>query len=186
MTIHRPDLLREPGYWFVAPYRSRSDAEPRESWIGPCVYDGSNGELVWSGGLQYNENVEDFRLNNYAGRRVMTLMTGHHAYILDRQYDVLATIDNAPGAVLNTHELNFNDDGTRALMIHTEHKVVRVEDNGVARDCWLAFDGFVELDMTVRTPRPVFEWTSEASILADESTYLDDPLDKRCSWWDYM
>ena len=182
-----------PGYWFLAPYKALDQDQADRSWVGPHIYDGKTGELVWSGALSFTfskGNVEDFRVSNVNGDYVMTLMSQNRGQgiILDSSYEILHAlqVDN-PGRI-NTHEFNFVDNGTRALAIKS-HKQESTEEMakaiGYDGECLCGFDGFEEYDTT--TWKSVFDWRSFGKVGLDESSFTANPVEQRCkSGWDFM
>ena len=192
VKIYHEDLVA-PGYWFVAPYKALDQDQADRSWVGPHIYDGKTGELVWSGALSFTfskGNVEDFRVSNVNGEYLMTLMSQNRGQgiILDSNYEILHAlqVDN-PGRI-NTHEFNFVENGTRALVIKSHpEKATRNMSMAVGYDgeCQCGFDGFEEYDTT--TWESTFDWRSYGKVGLDESTLTGAPVENRCrNGWDFM
>ena len=76
----------------------------------------------------FNTNVECFQVSTVNGTRLMTLMS-HEAVMLDPDYTIRSSIDLEPLGVLNTHELNFVNDGTRVLFMHNIFKGASREES---------------------------------------------------------
>lgn len=62
-----------------------------------------------------DSNVEDFRVNEIDGEYLITFMTHSKAYILNTDYSIRTTKALEPEGVMNTHELHFVNNGTRAI-----------------------------------------------------------------------
>ena len=191
VKVYHQDLVSD-GYWFVAPYKALDQDQADRSWVGPHIYDGKTGELVWSGSTSYEfskGNIEDFRISNVKGEYQMTLMSQQlqEAVILDSSYQVLEK-HRVQEHGINTHELNFIENGTRALVIRTTHGMATKEDSakvGFDGNCKCAFDGFAELD--AKTWKPTFEFLSNGTIGLDESTLTGGDINGQCSGsWDFM
>lgn len=186
--MHRPEL-NSPGYWFVAPYRGLNGEQCDETWVGPHIYDGTNGELVWTGGPIFQHNVEDFRISNVNGEELMTLFAYDKAHVLNNDYTIGMALDIEDQGTLNTHELNFVDNGTRVLFLRNgQEKVSRDESKSIGYhgECAVSFDGFSELDVTNSGWPEVFDWKSHGKIELKESTFVDGSAADRCGGWDYL
>lgn len=187
--MHDPEL-NTPGFWFVAPYRGINGEQKDKPWVGPAIYDGRNGELVWSGGLMVNSNVEDFRLSEINGERVLTLMANSKAYVLNDDYSVRRARSLETEGVMNTHELNFVQDGMRAIFLKNAVRWMSKQDSltllGVEDDCVARHDGFSVLDVTQDDWPSVWDWQSQGKIGLDESTYFPGEPANLCRSWDFM
>lgn len=191
VKVYHKDLV-SPGYWFVAPYKALTEDDADRSWVGPHIYDGRTGELVWSGSLSFTfskGNVEDFRISNVNGRYLMTLMSQNRGegIILDSSYEIVDVLEvDKP---INTHELNFVENGTRALIVTSHNKVKATKEMskaiGYDGECICAFDGIVEYDTS--SWKKTWEWESFGNVGLDESTLTGAPVDRRCNGnWDFM
>jgi hypothetical protein len=191
VKIYHEDLV-SPGYWFVAPYKAMDADKADRSWVGPHIYDGKTGELIWSGSMSHffqKGNIEDFRLSNVDGKYMLTMMSAGtgQAVILRNDYELEHTlqVDN-PGRV-NTHELNFVENGTRALVIKSHREEGSKEMSrkvGFDGKCVGQFDGFEEYD--TRTWKSVFDWRSYGKVGFEESSLEGRPIQQRCRNWDFM
>lgn len=184
--------LNSPGYWFVAPYRGINGEQSDKPWVGPCIYDGMNGELLWSGGLMVNSNVEDFRISNVNGQSRLTLFAHNQVVVLNDNYTVRSERSLETQGYLNTHELNFVDDGTRTIVLRNHLEGVSAETSqrligtdGV-KECIAKYDGFSVLDVTKTGWPEIFSWKALGRIRLDESTYLIGGPDFLCGGWDFM
>lgn len=160
--------------------------------MGPHIYDGMTGELVWSGSLSFEfskGNVEDFRISNVNGQYRMTMMSQMlgKGVIMDSSYQVLDTAEVDTHGV-NTHEFNFIENGTRALVIRSRGDHASRKESakvGFHGRCHCAFDGFAELDTT--TWNTTFEFKSKGKIGLDESTLTYGDVSQDCrGLWDFM
>jgi hypothetical protein len=192
VKVYHPDLVSE-GYWFVAPYKALDQDQADRSWVGPHIYDGRTGALVWSGSVSFEfskGNVEDFRISNVRGEYQMTLMSQQlsKGVILDSSYNVVEKMSVNPGGGINTHEFNFIENGTRALVIRTSGDYASREESekvGFDGKCHCAFDGFAELDTS--TWKTTFEFLSKGKIGLDESTLTYGDINSQCNGrWDFM
>lgn len=192
VKVYHKDLV-SPGYWFVAPYKALDQDQADRSWVGPHIYDGTTGELIWSGSLSFEfskGNVEDFRISNVNGEYRMTLMSQmlQEGVILDSSYQVVdkVRVDKEHG--INTHEFNFIENGTRALVIQTrsDHASKKEsEEVGFDGKCHCAFDGFVEFD--TKTWKTTFEFRSQGKISLTESSLTNGDINNKCRGsWDFM
>ena len=181
-----------PGYWFVAPYKALDADDADRSWVGPHIYDGKTGELVWSGSTAYffaKGNVEDFRLSNVRGQQMLTLMSAGtgQAVILGGDYQIAETLQVDRPNVVNTHELNFVENGTRALVIKSHLQAGTKEMSklvGYDGKCMGQFDGFEEYD--TKTWKTTFDWRSFGKVGFEESSLTGRPVEQRCNNWDFM
>ena len=186
------EALNSPGYWFVAPYRGTNGEQSQEPWVGPCIYDGTNGQLVWSGGLSFHTNVEDFRISNVNGETHMTLFAHNQAMVLNDDYSVVSARSLETDGALNTHELNLVENGTRAIVLRNSLRSVSAADSkmfmGTAgeKECIARYDGFSVLDVTRDDWPEAFRWQSFGNIGMDESTYRIGGPGYLCRGWDFM
>ncbi|KAF2161829.1 hypothetical protein M409DRAFT_58898 [Zasmidium cellare ATCC 36951] len=193
VNITEPDLVT-PGYWFVAPFERIDQPEPGNGWIGPHIYDG-NGELVWSGvSMTENWDTIDFKMSNVRGKDMMTFLvqrTGN-GLIVDNSFQLRETVDvGTLGVDFNSHEFNFIEDGTKAIVLSEGRRNATKEQAlGVKYEegeCVAMFDGFKVLD--TKTWKPLFEWSSFDHVALNESTFLDGPIKDLCTspWaWDFI
>ena len=191
--MHHEDL-NSPGYWFTAPYKALDQDQSDRSWVGPCIYDGKNGELIWSGGLMFDRgNIEDFRISNVKGEYLMTMMAQGRAQgiVLDSDYTIRKAFKfSKHGGGLNTHEFNFIENGTRTIYLNGgQRKASRKESKkvGFNGECSANYDGFSVLDVTKDDWPHVFDWDSYGKIGLDESTLTAGSPAGRCTGgWDFM
>ena len=136
-------------------------------------------------------NIEDFRVSNVNGEFLMTLMDQGRgeAVIFDNHFEVrdLIKLDH-----FNSHELNFVENGTRALLIRGNGKdATREMGQAIGWDedrlCHAGFDRFEELDVTDNFKK-VFGFSTFGNVGLDESTFTEHDLQTRCGKgsWDFM
>ena len=158
-----------PGYWVVGPYETLNmDDEVLDGWIGPAIYD-SEGMLVYSGAPTFdNSNTEDFKLSNVAGEEMFSVMDQSHGegVIMDRHYDIKRRIKVRGPGLFNSHEFNFVENGTKALVVYTKNIHASEEESalvGYEGQCKQSCNGIAEYDTT--TWKQTFDWSSCGNIL---------------------
>ena len=169
VKIYHEDLV-SPGYWFLAPYKALDQDQSDRSWVGPHIYDGTTGELVWSGSLDYffsNGNIEDFRVSNVNGDCLMTMMSQRkgQGVMLDNSYQIVNTFQVDKPDKVNTHEFHFVQNGTRVLVIKNHGQKATKEMSkvvGYDGECQAGFDGFEEFD--TKTWKSTFDWRSFGKV----------------------
>lgn len=158
-----------PGYWVLGPYETLNMAdEVLDGWIGPAIYD-NDGMLVWSGAPTFdNSNTEDFKLSNVAGEEMFTVMdqSHWHGIIMDRHYDIKRRVKVVGPGRFNSHEFNFVENGTRALVVYNKREKASEEESalvGYEGQCIRGCNGIAEYDTT--TWETTFVWSSCGNIL---------------------
>jgi hypothetical protein len=109
------------------------------------------------------------------------------AVVLGSDYQIEHTLQVDAPARVNTHELNFVENGTRALVIKSHRQEGTKEMSkaiGYDGKCVGQFDGFEEYD--TRTWKSVFDWRSFGKVGFDESSLTAKPVEKRCNGWDFI
>lgn len=137
-----------------------------------------------------NLNIEDFRVSDVQGEDLMTLVDQHtgKGAIINDEYQILERprIDDAKN--VNTHEFNFVDNGTRALVIKNDRRKApldQVREIGFDGPCSVDYEHFQELD--TETWEVVFDWDSMDHVRLSESTWLESSVEDRCnSHWDFL
>jgi hypothetical protein len=207
IRVHNESALA-PGRWFVAPYvtGTRPEVAVKYGWSGPAIYD-QDGSLVWSSTPLVDDDwigrVEAFTLSDVdlgegdGVESMMSLMSNRHgdAVIIDNHYQVRKHKDaKGPGA-FNSHELNFVENGTKALIVYTHYgyEISEAESSAIGFDgkCKIACNGIAEYD--VKTWERTWTWSSckgdfgEGYIAADESTLRTEDMTGKCTHnWDYV
>lgn len=177
------------GHWFVAPYRGINGEQADQPWVGPFIYDGSLGELIWSGGAVFDSNVADFRVSYVNGEQLLTLFARNQIVVMNRNFTIRQALAPERQGALNTHELNFVDNGTRVLLFRNDMRRASTEESqriGLGGECIALFDSIAELDVTQEGWPSVFEWSPHGRIDLEESTYLWSSVTDRCKRWDYL
>lgn len=131
-------------------------------------------------------------MSNVLGEQMLTVMwqAASKGVLIDQTMTERDSIHFEGG--INTHEFNFVENGTRALVVRTErmdateeHLSQLDEDTEDIESCRIAWDGFVELE--AGTWKETFRWRSSDWVGLDESTLTCNyPIEKRCNGWDYM
>lgn len=138
----------------------------------------------------FSSNVEDFRLSNVNGEQAMTLMANSMAYVLNDNYTVWTAKALETAGAMNTHELNFIQDGTRAVFLKNEYLRFSRQDSlqsvGFDGECIVRFDDFAVLDVTKPDWPQLFEWHAYGKIGLDESTYKLYTPEWRCKAGDFL
>lgn len=198
ITTHRGDLS-SPGYWFLAPYETLATHSEFNGygWVGPHIYDSSNGELVWSGSGEFDgANILDFRINNVAGENMITLGDRDQGtgIILDDAFEIKQVVQMEEGkGQINGHEFHFVDNGTRALFMKNNRKAATSKAaKGVGyhgkEPCLVNFNSWVELDAV--TFEETFAFDTFDHIDISESTYTGGGPDHFCNsgglGWDFI
>lgn len=189
----KEESLVTPGHWFVAPFEELGDQGTGHGWTGPHIYDG-DGQLVWSGADVVDDwPTIDFKLSNVRGEDMLTFLVHRQgdAYIMDNTLSINEKVDlGALGDGFNSHEFNFIENGTRAIIIHEERRDA-TKDQAMAieweKNCRTLFNGFKELHTD--TWKPAHEWSSFGHVGLDESTFTDGGAEEYCNqqWgWDYI
>lgn len=146
-----------------------------------------------------NGNVEDFRISdvNFGDgvQQLMTVMDQRHArgVFLDNHYkEVARKKANGPG-VFNSHEFNFVENGTKALVVYTQGADASEEECRAVgvESCRRYCNGINEYD--VKTWETTYWWSScveqkgEGGITLEESTLTGGSMENKCRRsWDYV
>ena len=203
------DVSLAPGFWFLAPYGGHDSKiiAPKGGFIGPHIYD-HDGSLIWSpvslveaGRLGAAEAYTLSQVDWGQGSGVEQMLTAmdirtQKAVMINNRYEISRTEEASGPGAYNTHELNFVDNGTRALVVysHFAHDSTEAESKlvGFEGRCHSTCNGLVEY--AVESWEPTFLWSScegeygAGSITLEEST-MDDPelVQEKCSsQWDYV
>ncbi len=157
----------EAGEMFVAPYSGPGQA-------GPMILD-QNGGLVWFKGLPRNISATNFKVQQYAGKAVLTWWQGDisvHGFgrgegvIADSHYNDIAHVRAGNGELADLHELQLTPSGT-ALITAYEPIRCNLSAVGGAADGALTNGVFQEID--IKTGLVMYEWTSLDHVALSES-----------------
>lgn len=124
-------------------------------------------------------NTFDFRVIEVEGQRWMSVLCTYleSAFLLDEHYRIRKTIPlGARGQVINMHDFNVIENGTRALALHRNITDPGKEQiNGLGRhgQCRAISQWFEERDITRDGWNTVFRWNSLYHIGMNESTMTD-------------
>ena len=154
---------------------------------GPMILDG-RGRLVWFDPLPRGTTANDFKLQQYRGRPVLTWWEGRmnaRGYgqgewvIADRSYREIARVRAGNGLKGDLHDMQLTDSGTALITIYhvTDTDLSAVGGSAAGR----AVDSIVQ-EVEVATGTVRFEWHSIGRVALTESrvgvpTRPDIPFD---------
>ena len=155
-----------PGSIFLAPKRGPGQG-------GPLIA-GADGQPIWFLPLPGGRRATDFRVQEYAGRRVLTWWEGiatggqgeGEGIIADESYRVIARVKAGNGLKADLHEFKLTPRGTALLTIyHTRNRDLRAF-GGPRRG--RVIDGVVQ-EVDIATGRVLFQWRSMGQVGLRES-----------------
>jgi hypothetical protein len=174
------------GLIFVAP---KTPPAPGASQGAEIVDD--QGRPVWFHPVSGDEQVADFRVQSYRGEPVLTWWQGasHDGpghgegvdYIVDRSYNVVATVKAGNDLAADTHEFRLTPDGTALIVAY--HKVPRDLSSLGGPASGQVFDGIVQ-EIDVASGAVLFEWHSLDHVALEES-HVPVPTDAAAAY-DYF
>jgi hypothetical protein len=163
----RPDLTppvmpatgRASGSVFLAPKRT-----PGQN--GPAILN-ADGELVWFHPLPKGITADDFRVQTFRGKRVLTWGEGSWV-IADRRYHEIARVRAGRGLKGDLHELQLTDRGTALVSIYhrVKHDLPETADGDV-------LDSVIQ-ELDVATGKVLWQWSSLDHVGIGE-TYVNIP-----------
>jgi Arylsulfotransferase (ASST) len=167
VTVTASSPATAPGDIFAAPYDG-----PGQS--GPMILE-PDGGLVWFKALPKYTSATNLRVQEYAGKPVLTWWQGDisiHGFgqgedmILDEAYALLARVRAGNGLQADLHEFQLTPQGTALITaydpIHCDLSSVGGSADGAVTD-----GTFQEID--VRTGLVMFQWTSLDHVALAES-----------------
>jgi hypothetical protein len=167
VTVTASSPATAPGEIFAAPYDG-----PGQS--GPMILE-SDGGLLWFKALPKYTSATNLRVQEYAGKPVLTWWQGDisiHGFgqgegvILDDAYALLARVRAGNGLQADLHEFQLTPQGTALITaydpIHCDLASVGGPSDGAVTD-----GTFQEID--VRTGLVMFQWTSLDHVALAES-----------------
>ncbi|MGP4110492.1 arylsulfotransferase family protein [Streptomyces sp. 4N509B] len=165
--LSRPDLVPTP--LLVTESTGREDpglllTTPFGPDFGPptgAIYD-NTGELVWQGRDHYS-NLQQIV---YEGEPALAALTGGRAVVLDSGYDEIASF-GMRGYDLDFHTLEFNEDGTRALLAAYVTVPHDLSPYGGPADARVVDAVIQEVDTA--TGGVTFEWSALDHVRPDET-----------------
>jgi len=167
VTVTAQSPAVAPGYEFVAPYSGPGQA-------GPMILD-QRGGLVWFKPLAPYESATDLRVQQYAGKPVLTWWQGDisvHGYglgegvIADQSYTDIARVRAGNGLQADLHELQLTPQGTALISAYDPIRCDLASAGGSADGAVIDAD-FQEID--VRTGLVMMQWTSLDHVALGES-----------------
>jgi Arylsulfotransferase (ASST) len=176
----RPDLApptltvsgKASGYVFLAPKRTPGQ-------IGPMILN-RDGEIVWFHPLSNGMTADDFGVQTYRGKPVLTWWEGKlkpNGYgegtwvIADRSYQEIARVRAGRGLQGDLHEIQLTDRGTALVSIY--HHVKRdLTELGSVADADVLDSAIQEID--VKTGKVLWQWSAVKHVGIGE-TYVNIP-----------
>ena len=167
VTVTASSPAVAPGDEFVAPYDG-----PGQS--GPMILDSSGG-LVWFKALRKYTSATNLRVQEYAGKPVLTWWQGDisvHGFgqgedvILDNAYAQIARVRAGNGLQADLHDFQLTPQGT-ALITAYDPIYCNLSSAGGSADGAVTDGTFQEID--VRTGLVMFQWTSLDHVALAES-----------------
>lgn len=171
-----------PGYILHAPKSSRA---PHAAMITD-----SEGNLVWYKPVPKRFLVNNFRVQRYRGRPVLTWWYGRSRqdphregtyYIYNRRYEEIAHIRAGRGLRGNAHELTLTPRGTALIVIYKHERGIDLSPWGGWKNAVVTDAVIQEID--IRTGKVVFQWSALDHIPFDEaaveraSDHPEEPYD---------
>jgi Arylsulfotransferase (ASST) len=167
LTVTAQSPAEAPGEEFVAPYAGPGQA-------GPMILD-PNGGLVWFKPLPKYTSATNLRVQEYAGKPVLTWWQGDisvHGFglgegvIADSTYTDIAHVKAGNGLQADLHEFQLTPQGT-ALITAYDPIHCNLSSVGGPADGGVTDGVFQEID--VRTGLVMYEWTSLDHVGLSES-----------------
>ena len=155
-------------------------------------------ELVWSGShlISGDRPTFDFKLVTIDGQEMLTVLLLPYKHsdrypagaglVINTSLKVTGVVQGKPGLILDMHEFNVMENGSRALMLsrqpyHRQYDhALGFVDTGPLRS--IGNPGFVEID--VSTGNTTFEWWAANHIDPRES--FNTPPSKPEATWDWL
>ncbi len=156
-----------PGDEFVAPYSGPGEA-------GPMILD-QGGGLVWFKALPRYTSATSFRVQEYAGRPVLTWWQGDisvHGFgrgedvIADSSYTDIAHVRAGNGDQADLHELQLTPSGTALI---TAYHPILCNLSSVGGPAYSGLTDGVLQEIDVKTGLVMYEWTSLDHVGLEES-----------------
>jgi hypothetical protein len=156
-----------PGEEFVAPYTGPGQA-------GPMILD-QNGGLVWFKGLPPRTSATNFRVQEYAGKPVLTWWQGDvsvHGFglgegvIADSAYTDIAHVKAGNGHEVDLHEFQITPQGTALI---TAYDPILCDVASAGGPAYGAVTDGVLQEIDISTGLVMYEWTSVDHVGLSES-----------------
>jgi hypothetical protein len=183
VTVKTRPTGTEPGLVFLAPKGGKSQN-------GPMITD-DNGRVVWFAPTKPHVIADDFRVQRYRGRPVLTWWEGRTnpkgwgagTYVIaDRAYHEIARIRAGHGLQGDLHEFRLTDRGTALITIY-ERVPADVSAVGGPKDGEIV-DSIVQ-EVDVATGEVRFQWHSSDHVPITES-HARPPSVKHPFAYDYF
>lgn len=176
LVLHR-SALDTPGYIFVAPKPTTPGQQQ-----GPEIVD-DRGRPVWFEPISNGEEADDFRVQSYGGKPVLTWWQGTNFggvsqgvdYIANSSYHLIATVHAGNGLNADGHEFLLTPQGT--ALITSYHEVpYDLSSVGGPKDGQVVDGVAQEIDLA--TGHVLFEWHSLDHVpISDSYLPLQSPYD---------
>jgi hypothetical protein len=168
----RPRAGMSSGYTFVAPKKVFGARERPGLQSGPLIVD-RTGEQVWFAPLS-DGNVNDFRVQRYDGRPVLTWWQGRQVLgtgegvvqILDERYRPVKRVRAGNGYSFDFHEATITDRGTLLALVYSPVNW-DLRSVGGPRSARV-IDSIVQ-EVDIDTGLVLFEWHSLEDVALTES-----------------
>ncbi len=167
VTVTAQSPAVAPGYEFVAPYTGPGQA-------GPMILDQSGG-LVWFKALPPHVSATNFRVQQYAGKPVLTWWQGDvsvHGFglgedvIADSAYDDIAHVKAGNGHEADLHEFQITPQGTALV---SAYYPLLCNVSSVGGPAYGAVVDSIAQVVDIRTGLVMYEWTSLDHVELSES-----------------
>ena len=167
VTVTAQSPAVAPGDEFVAPYAGPGQA-------GPMILD-PNGGLVWFKPLPKDTSATNLRVQEYAGKPVLTWWQGDisvHGFglgegvIADSSYTDIAHVKAGNGLQADLHEFQLTPQGTALI---TAYDPIHCNLSGVGGPADGAVTDGVFQEVDVKTGLVMYEWTSLDHVGLSES-----------------
>jgi hypothetical protein len=183
VTILKSSPQAADGLVFLTPTSGQAGAVQ-----GQEIVDGQ-GRPVWFAPLPSGETSYDLRVQEYRHEPVLTWIQSQGAfstgpttdYVVDRHYNVIATVSAGNGLTADIHEFFLTREGTALITIY--NTVTRDLSSVGGPKAGLVTEGVVQ-EINVANGNVIFEWHSLDHIGLDES-YLPLPASATTAW-DYF
>jgi hypothetical protein len=167
VTVTASSPAAAPGEVFVAPYGGPGQA-------GPMILDPSGG-LLWFKALPSYTSATNLRVQEYAGRPVLTWWQGDisvHGFgtgedvIADSGYSEVAHVRAGNGHEADLHDFQLTGQGTALL---TSYFPILCNLSSVGGSAYAGLTDGVFQEIDVRTGLVMYEWTSLDHVALEES-----------------
>ena len=182
ITVLKPAQHTAHGLIFLTPNG------PATASHGTQIID-DEGRPVWFRALPSGTSATDLRVQRYRGEPVLTWIESQGqfstgpttAYIADRHYNVIATVNAGNGLTLDIHEFHLTREGTALVPIYRTVPYDLSAFGGPASG--KVTEGVVQ-EIDIATGHVIFEWHSLDHVGLDES-HAPVPTTPDAAW-DYF